>query len=346
MMSFGIYKRAGKRWAFAAWAALLVVAALLAPGCNGMGGEQVSIEQSPPAPGETGTPAGRPAPGEVMATVNGQPIHMDEFVEALIQADGLQTAQQFVALELVRQEAARADIAVGPAEVEAEADRALARLFEGVEELDQRERLLRQMLTRRHITSELWRRIMYRNALLRKLIERDVQVGEEELREEFGVRFGRQVEVRHIQTASLTQAQQLIREIAGGADFAELAATHSLSPTARDGGLLPPIGPGSERVPAAIRLVALAMSQPGEISNPVQVGTTFHILRLERIIEPEAVRFGDVRDSLAQEVRERKIADGQQALLARLVQAARRDRVIKYVHPTLRELVAERENQP
>jgi len=346
MTCLEIHKPVSRQWALAAWAALLVAAAWSAPGCDGLGPEQVAVGQSSPAPGQAEAPAGQAAAREVMATVNGQPVYMDEFVEALIQADGLQTAQQFIALELVRQEAERAGVSVEEAEIQAEADRTLARLFEGVEKADQRERLLQQMLTRRHITSELWRRIMHRNALLRKLVEPDVQVGEEDLREEFGARFGRQVEVRHIQTASLTQAQQLLRELAGGADFAELAAKYSLSPSARDGGLLPRIGTHSELVPEAIRNVALAMRQPGEISEPIQVGTAFHILKLERVIEPQAVRFLDVRDSLAQEVRERKIAAAQQALLARLIQAARRNHAIRYVNPTLRQLAAEREDRP
>ncbi|MFW6132586.1 MAG: peptidylprolyl isomerase, partial [Planctomycetota bacterium] len=189
------------------------------------------------------------------------------------------------------------------------------------------------IMSRKQVSQKQWRMMLRARVMLRKLAAEGLDVPAEAVREEFHRRYGRKVVVRHIQTDALSEAQK-VRKLAQkeGADFAELAREHSVNPSGRSGGELPPIGRGSDSIPAGIREAALAMKEPGELSNPVQVGDSFHILRLVRTIEPEDVKFEEVEAEMRQAVRERLLAARQQQVLRELL--ARAD--VEYVHPTLK----------
>ncbi len=324
-----------------AWT-LLAAAAV---GCD-VSGSPPSAER--PVAAHSATPAdGQPtatAPA-VMAYVNGRPIMMTDLYDMLVRSHGLQAAYQLIADELVRQEAQRQNVVVYEDEVKAETDRIMEDLFGQIPHADQRERLLDQLLVQRGVSYKQWQMIMQRNALLRKLAEPRVSVTEEELAEEFGRQYGRKVQVRHIQTESLISAQKAMDELQAGADFAELAKEVSVNPSYADGGLLPPIGPDSRMVPPALREAALAMKHVGELAGPIQVETAFHILRLEKIIEPQDVDFSEVRDKLVELVRNRRLRVEQQKLLSELIAAAQDAGAIRYIDPVLAAEVRKAEEQ-
>lgn len=300
-----------------------------------------------PAAATEGASRSNPADSDVMAYVNGRAIYMNELNDFLVRSYGLSVAQQLIAGELVDQEARKKNISVTEADVQAEIDGMLGQVFAGVSEDQQRKQLLEQMLVQRNISHKQWELIMRRNALLRKLAAPTIAaVTDEELRKEFGSRYGRKVEVRHIQAASLAEAQQ-IRKLAETEDFATLAKKHSKNLSAKDGGLLPPIGEDTPTVPPAIRQAAVALKKVAEVSHPIQVGTTFHVLRLERIIEPQDADFADVKDELAAELHRRRIYSTQQQLLLQLIREAKRTGKIEYVHPVLKDHASEAErSQP
>ncbi|MCK4602063.1 MAG: peptidylprolyl isomerase [Phycisphaerae bacterium] len=295
-----------------------------------------TVDESQPA--ETNE---KPANSEVMAYVNGEPIYMSRLTDILIRGYGRGISQQLVATELVRQ-AVRAEGATATdADIQAESDRTLKGIFGEVPESDQRERLLRQFQARSRITGEQWELIIRRNAMLRKLAERQVAVTDEQLREAFGQRYGRKFVVRHIQVGSLDEAQKMLKTLDEGADFAELARKHSAHPSGRDGGLLPPI---SDKTPGVIGQATRAMKKKGEISDPILVGEAFHILKLEEIIEPKDVKFEDVRDELAAAVREESIAVLQRRIMIDLVRNAQKEGQIKYVNPVVKALAEKTAN--
>ena len=191
------------------------------------------------------------------------------------------------------------------------------------------------MLEQKKVSRTQWQIAMRRSATLRKLAEQEATVTDQEVRDEFNVQFGQKVVVRHIQTATLTKAQELLTRLYGEkADFTDLARRHSTHPSAKDGGLLPPISRrGADvSIPPAIRQAALAMKKVGEYSDPIQTGTSFHILKLEEIIEPQNVKFEDARDQLRGALLERNILVLQPKILQRLIQKAN----IEYVHPVLK----------
>ncbi|MFW6065280.1 MAG: peptidylprolyl isomerase [Planctomycetota bacterium] len=338
---------------------VLTVAAALLAGC--------AEQQSEPTPATAGAPeAPRTAPSEVsqpeptppteattrpeaetlpqsqvMARVNGKPIYMDELTELLIHDHGLSLAQQLIANELVRQEARKQGVTITEDDVNRQEERMLERAFGEVEGKQQRQRLLRQFLNRRGISENLWRLIVRRQAMLDKLAEQDLEISEDELRKAFGEQYGRKVVVRHIQTPTLEEAQEIIEKLRQGADFAELAEAESTNPSADEGGLLPAIGKDTENVPPAIRSTALAMEEVGELSEPVQSGTAFHVLKLEREVPPEDVEFDDVRDELETELRERARSQAGQQLFHQMMLEARQDDTIEFVNPILKQQIEE-----
>ncbi|HUU21215.1 MAG TPA: peptidylprolyl isomerase [Phycisphaerae bacterium] len=320
-------------------AVLLATCGLLA-GCEGLSVKPSSRAPAADArwperderPGEQPAP---PAGGPVMAMVNGQPIYMSQLHDVLLRGHGLEIAQQLVATELVRQELGRGKLAVTEAEVLAENDRTLSAMYGEGFEGSRREELLETFLLRERISREHWDLMVRRNAMLRKLAEPRVRVTDADVKEEFGEQFGRKVEVRHIQTESLTQAQMILNELKDkGTDFAELARKYSRNQTAKRGGLLPPIGRrGPTEIPPAMRQAAWAMRKVGEISDPVQVGTVFHILKLEKIIEPESADFDAAKEKLRASLHERRVRMLAQQILRELTANAK----IQYVHFMLRQ---------
>ena len=310
--------------------ACILVACVVA-GCQNGNAVMPRAWMTPTAPTSRPTPA--PA---VMAYVAGEPIYMSELQDLLVRAHGVPVAYELVANELVRQAAQAKGLTASDAEIQAESDRTLRELFPNAQQSDQRERLLGELLQRRGVSAKQWQLVMRRNGLLGKLAAPRVTVGEAEIAEEFRLQYGRKVEVRHIQTVSLASAQDVLKQLGKGADFAELARRVSVNPSSVEGGLLPPIGPDSRMVPPAIREAALAMTKVGQLSEPIQVETAYHVLRLEKIHPPANVKLSDVKDALARDARARLLRAEQQKVLAELIQATRNAKSIQYVDPVLK----------
>lgn len=328
------------------WMAAYVTAwALLGAAARVGSARGAGTPKPPPLPTAPGGPAGpdrktpprsdKPDPsgaGAVMAQVNGRPVLMRELNEILVMSYGRPVAQQLVGLELARQAAAKKGLAVTEKEVDAEHVRTLHEMFRRLGPAGRFEEHLDQFLAQKNMSRSLWRVIMRRNALLRKLAPTGAPVSEADLRVEFGRRYGRKVVVRHVQAATLEDAQK-VKELAGkGLDFTLLVTRYSTHESRKNGGLLPPIGPGTTQLTPALRQVALAMRKIGEISNPVQAGTKWHVLKLEKILEPKGVQFADVKDKIAASIREQRVRIFQNRMLQGLIARAK----IQYVNPILK----------
>jgi peptidyl-prolyl cis-trans isomerase C len=82
---------------------------------------------------------------------------------------------------------------------------------------------------------------------------------------------------RHILVASEEQCQALKDEIAGGADFANLAREHSTCPSGTRGGELGEFGPGM-MVPEFDQVVFSA--EVGTVQGPVKTQFGYHLLEV------------------------------------------------------------------
>jgi len=304
-----------------------------APAANRQAGKAPDKGAAPAPGGNASAPPG--ADAGVMAYVNAQPIPMAALQDILVRGYGLPVAQQLVATELARQAAEKKGISVTEAEVQAEHELTLQQAFAQATQLERKEEMLDQLLSQRNVSRGQWMLTMRRNALLRKLAPTDIEVTDQELAQEYQRMSDRKAVTRHIETASLEEAQK-VKKLAEKEDFALLAQRYSINPSRENGGLLPPIGKATNQVSPALRQAALAMKTAGEISDPVQTGTTFHILKLEGIIEPKEVKFADVKDNIAAAIRERKVRVFQSEYLQKLFQEAK----IEYANPILKAQAA------
>jgi peptidyl-prolyl cis-trans isomerase C len=240
---------------------------------------------------------GDAAPVERVATVNGKVISKSEFDLYLanvarqagreVPADQrAQMLDQFIGMHLAADEAEKTGV-TKDAEVQAQV--ANARLNVVVE------------------------------AALKKYLEQH-PVGDEELKPEYDAQVAampREYHTRHILVDDKAVAEQITRDIKGGADFAKVAAKRSKDPSGKDGGDL-----GWLQQEGMVKpfFDAVSAMQPGQLTEqPVQSEFGWHVIKLEETRAPAAPAFEEVKDRVKVLVQRKKL----QAHLDELRKAAK-----------------------
>ena len=118
--------------------------------------------------------------------------------------------------------------------------------------------------------------------------------------------FQGQTEYRaaHILVDSEEKAASLKAEIDGGADFADLARTHSSDGAAANGGDLGWFGPGMMVKPFEEAVVAMT---PGSVAGPIQTQFGWHLIKLHETRLSQAPALDDVRADLAAEIEQKAV---------------------------------------
>lgn len=281
---------------------------------------------------QSGEPSGRSSgqPSEVVATVNGREISSHRFRTLLLESRGLAVLEQLLALEMVKDHAERERVSIGQADIDAEYDRSLEELARSVvdardaDELRQvGEQVLGDFLRQKNLSLPEFHLSVDRNAYLRKMVQATVAVSGEEVQAEFDRRFGRQAIARHIVCPDIAAATSVRKELEAGAQFAEVArirSIHRLSGSA--GGLLPPFSRGDLQIPEVMREAAFAL-KPGEVSSTLLIDGRYHILKLDRFVEPQQQDFtAAFSERLRQDLNNRKTRQAMQDLERRLFDQA------------------------
>lgn len=89
-----------------------------------------------------------------------------------------------------------------------------------------------------------------------------------------------QASARHILVATESEAVGLKKRIEEGADFAELARTHSKCPSGREGGSLGTFAKGA-MVPEFDKIVFGALPI-GAVSSPVKTQFGYHLIQVQQ----------------------------------------------------------------
>lgn len=112
------------------------------------------------------------------------------------------------------------------------------------------------------------------------------------------------VRIRQIVVEDEAKARQLRAQLGEGADFATLAAEHSLAPEAGEGGLLPAFARGEmpEVFDEAFKL------RPGGLSRVLESPYGFHLLRSETRIPAHDPELTEVRDAVRMELQQKRLA--------------------------------------
>jgi peptidyl-prolyl cis-trans isomerase C len=199
--------------------------------------------------------------------------------------------EEFIAQELLWQEAKRQDFVATPAEV----DEALAQ----VRKRYPSEQAYLLEIERNGFTEETYREDMKRRISVRRWVRetlaKEIAVSDAEVHDYYvanQARFAQpeQINVRHVLikvkpdadeatiAAARKKIEQILEQAKTGADFAELAKKHSQGPTAPKGGELGFLPRG--RLVKPFEDAAFAL-KPGEISGVVRTQYGFHIIKLE-----------------------------------------------------------------
>ena len=125
--------------------------------------------------------------------------------------------------------------------------------------------------------------------------------------ESYAKQEGEEYKARHILVKSKEEAQELIEELDGGADFAELAKHHSTGPTGKNGGDLGWFDAGQMVKPFSD---AVKASEPGTVT-PMPVKTQFgwHVIQLQERRAKQPPTFESMRQKLLVEAQRKSLSD-------------------------------------
>ncbi|MCE1225450.1 MAG: peptidylprolyl isomerase [Geobacteraceae bacterium] len=102
------------------------------------------------------------------------------------------------------------------------------------------------------------------------------------------------------------KAEDLLKQIKAGADFAKLAQENSGCPSSKQGGDLGYFGKGQMVKP--FEETAFAM-KPGEVSGVVETQFGYHIIKLTERKAPTKVAFDDVKAKIADSLKRKKVSE-------------------------------------
>lgn len=134
------------------------------------------------------------------------------------------------------------------------------------------------------------------------------------------------VHVRHILLSkqgdtARADAEDVLKQLKNGADFAALAKEHSKDPgSAAKGGDLGTFEHG-KMVPEFDK-VAFAMTKPNELSELVETKFGYHILQLVQKIPAGQQPYADVHDALVQEVRGKAVQEARMKEVQKILATA------------------------
>lgn len=273
-------------------AALVAVAA----GCAGGGRE-----------GEGGA-GPRASNGEVpVAVIADRAVTWEMLRGALGEGYGGPALEDLALDMMLERELARAGVAVGEADVEAER-RAFLEAVGGPDAA----MVLEEVRSSRGLGPVRFGAMLRRNAALRGLVQDRVEVTEEMIERRFRVKHGEKVRARIIAVPSAVEAGEMAAELWGleaGARrirFADLAIEKSTDVSSAAGGLLEPISVEDPAYGAGVRR-ALSAQRVGEIGEVLALeGGGFGILMVEGRVPAEAVGLDEVRGALRAELRARQ----------------------------------------
>ncbi len=270
----------------------------------------------------------------VAATLNGSQISLRELQESCIVRHGEEVLEAMINRMLLEMELAKSRQTVTQRDAQIEIERAAVAAGFADEKTGRPDipQWMKFITEEQEITEDAYMaNIVWPSAALKKLVDGQVEVTDEDLQKAFEANYGRRIRVRAIVMNNLRRAQEvwdMARRNPTVDNFAELASEYSVEPGSKAlGGIVPPIQKNSGQ--PTLEKVAFAM-RPGELSGVVQVGDRYVILFCEGITDPVVVAMNDVRDELHDDILEKKLRICMAERFEQIIAAAR---VTNYLNP-------------
>lgn len=246
----------------------------------------------------------------VVASVNGDNITMQELGNECLLRHGEEVLEGEISRTLLEQELKATGVTVTQQDMDAEMRHAaeLAGALDAQGNVDLA-KWMEMVVAEQGVTKERYLRdSVWPSAALKKLSANDVKVTEEDVAKGFEANYGERVRCRAIVLGNQRRAQEVwnkARQNASVEYFGDLAAEYSVEPTSKAlRGEVPPLGRhGGQKLleDEAFKL------QPGELSQIVQMGDKFIILRCEGRTERMDIDLKDVRQILERDIFEKKL---------------------------------------
>ena len=234
-----------------------------------------------------------------VASLRGTPVTMDHLRRSLIELGGGEALAEVVLDLGLRRRLQQRGESISDEQIREE-----RRIFTSSAATDPNdaERILQRVRREQNLGDHRFGRLLWRNAALRMLVREKIVVPDAAVRQAYDYEYGPRYNARLIVVDSLGEASRIVNRARAGESFIDLAIRHSTDASRAAGGLVPPIRPTDTTWPGAIREQIVAM-QVGQFSDPIILGQSFAILKLEEHIPAQNVRYEDVEPQLQQRAR-------------------------------------------
>lgn len=309
-----------------AWIALIALCALLSAlaGCSsGSSGDDLFVSRSNSSVAAPQTDS-RSNNGRVIALIDGRPITLERMQPFLKEAAGVTTLNDIVLDMMLEEEARLNGIHLSSDEIAAERELFLDSLQDvGLVQPGQNpEDILLTVRRARGLGPVRFEALLRRTAMLRALVQPQVNVTDEMIVLAHAIEHGPKRTVRIITTANLPDAQLAMNEIRNGESFADVAARRSTDASAARGGLLEPFGEFDPSYPDALRRATFRLSI-GEVSSPLAIDNGYAIVTFIEAVPADGVSIDEAREQLRRRVRRQEERRLMAARADRLRQRAR-----------------------
>jgi parvulin-like peptidyl-prolyl isomerase len=246
----------------------------------------------------------------VVATVNGDPITMQELGQECMLRHGDEVLESEISKLLLSQALDAAKLKVTDGEIEAEMRHAaeLAGVVDQKGDADLA-KWIKTVTDEQEVTKEQYiRDSVWPSAALKKLTAQEVKVSDEDIAKGFEANYGERVRCRAVVLANMRKAQEVwdkARRNTSPEYFGDLAEEYSVEPQSKAlRGEVPPLGRHGGQ--PQLEDVAFQLAE-GQLSGIIQVADKFVILRCEGRTKPEEMDLDQVRDILHRDIYEKKL---------------------------------------
>lgn len=140
--------------------------------------------------------------------------------------------------------------------------------------------------------------------LQEKAATANIEIKDEEVQSHYE-RLKTKIEASHILVSDQQTAQEVMKKLDNGADFAELAKEYSQDPSGKNGGSLGTFGPGQMVKPFEDAAYSLEV---GEISKPVTSQFGLHIIKVTDKIENKDIKpLEDMKSEIVRDLKSKKV---------------------------------------
>ncbi len=255
-----------------------------------------------------------------MARVNNEPIRKSDLTDALIKSYGRKILDEMMVLEMVRQRAKSQSIETTPKLIDLERRGLLAEMAPNA--LPQnREALLDYLLQSRGLSKPQFEMILERQALLRQMVDHNVEVSDDMIFQEYEFLHGKKVTIRLISNINLRIMESIKKRVQSGEDFVMLMRKYSEDQASlANDGVIGPFTKSDQRIHPKIRDAAFKLVREGDTSDLISFYDQddvyrWYFLRAEAIVRADGTSYSDAKFDMVESIQKRTINQRMNQLL-------------------------------